>query len=97
MSRPVFVVSTLQVFKFDEEIFEPYVYNGENDMSKYYEYIYAEQQTICKKFGIQKDMIKLTEQKNLTTKMPRPVQIVTIISTKIHKSRSDITVTLRCM
>ena len=37
----------LKVSKFDEEVFEPYVYSSENVMSKLYEYIYAEQQTIC--------------------------------------------------
>ena len=31
----------LKVSKFDGEIFEPYVYSGENVMSKFYEYIYA--------------------------------------------------------
>ena len=34
-------------------------------MSKFYEYIYAEQQTICEKLGIQKDMIPLTEREKI--------------------------------
>ena len=55
----------LKVSKFDGEIFEPYVYSGENVMSKFYEYIYAEQQTICEKLNIQKDMIPLTEQEKI--------------------------------
>jgi len=44
----------LKVSRFDGEIFEPYVYSGENVMSKFYEYIYAEQQIICEKLGIQR-------------------------------------------
>ena len=35
-------------------------------MSKFYEYIYAEQQTICEKLGIQKDMVPLTEQEKIS-------------------------------
>jgi len=85
----------LKVSKFDGEIFEPYVYSGENVMSKFYEYTYAEQQKICEKLDIQKDMIPLTEQEKSITKMPRPVQIVRKISTKIREKRWDITVTPR--
>ena len=56
-------------------------------MSKFYEYTYAEQQKICEKLDIQKDMIPLTEQEKSITKMPRPVQIVRKISTKIREKR----------
>ena len=55
----------LKVSKFDGEFFEPYVYSGENVMSKFYEYIYAEQQIICEKLGIQKDMLPLTEREKI--------------------------------
>jgi len=77
----------LKVSKFDGEFFEPYVYSGENVMSKFYEYIYAEQQIICEKFGIQKDMIPLTEREKSITKTPRSVQIARTISINIRESR----------
>jgi len=57
--------SCLKVSKFDEEIFKPYVYSGKNVMTKFYEYIYAKQQTICEKLGIQKDMMVLTEREKI--------------------------------
>jgi len=55
----------LKVSKFHGEIFELYVYSGENVMSKFYQYIYAEQQIICEKLGIHKDMTPLTEREKI--------------------------------
>ena len=52
----------LKVSKVDDEIFEPFIYSGPNVMSKFYEHVYREQETICAKLDLQKDMIPLTDR-----------------------------------
>ena len=55
----------LKVSKFDNEIFEPYVYSGPDVISKFYEHVYAEQTKICKKLNVQMDMLPLSEQEKI--------------------------------
>ena len=52
----------LKVSKFNDEIFEPYVYSGPDVVSKFYEHIYREQETICTKLNVQMDMSSLTDE-----------------------------------
>ena len=52
----------LKVLKFDDEIFEPYVYSGPDVMAKFYEHICREQEVICTKLNVQMDMSSLTDQ-----------------------------------
>ena len=52
----------LKVSKFDDEMFEPYVYSGPDTVSKFYEHIYREQETICTKLNVQMDMSSLTDE-----------------------------------
>ena len=47
----------LKVSKCNDEIFPQYVYSGPDVMSHFYQHIYSEQETICKKLGIDKDML----------------------------------------
>ena len=51
----------LKVSKFDEEIFEPYIYSGTDVVSKFYEHIFREQETICSRLSIQMHMSPLTD------------------------------------
>ena len=52
----------LKVSVFDNEIFEPYTYSGPDVLEKFYEYIYSEQEIICKRLEIQKNMDPLTNE-----------------------------------
>jgi len=53
----------LKVSKFNNEIFEPYVYSGPDVILKFYEHVYAEQTKICKKkLNLQMNMLPLSEQ-----------------------------------
>jgi len=52
----------LKVSKFDDEIFEPYVYSGPDVVSKFYEHIYREQEVICAKLNVQMNMTPLTDE-----------------------------------
>ena len=51
----------LKVSKFDDEIFEPYIYSGTDVVSKFYEHIFREQETICSRLSIQMHMSPLTD------------------------------------
>jgi len=52
----------VKVSIFDNEILETYTYSGPDVLEKFYEYIYAEQEIICKKLEIQKNMDPLTNE-----------------------------------
>ena len=52
----------LKVSKFDDELFEPYVYSGPDVMTKFYEHVYREQEIIYTKLNIQKDMSPMTDR-----------------------------------
>ena len=52
----------LKVSNVDNEIFPPYIYSGEDVMSKFYDHIFKEQQTICRKLNKQIPMSPLTRQ-----------------------------------
>jgi len=51
----------LKVSKFDNEIFPQHVDSEPDVMSHFYQHIYSEQETICEKLGIDKDMLRLTD------------------------------------
>jgi len=51
----------VRVSRVDDEIFEPYLYSGPDVVTEFYRHIYAEQEAICKKLSIEKDMTPLTD------------------------------------
>ena len=57
-----FGICRLKVSVYEDEIFEPYPYSGPDVISKFYEHIYTEQENICAKLKIKKDMLPRTDE-----------------------------------
>ena len=81
----------LKVSKFDDEIFPPYVYSGPDVMSHFYKHIYSEQETICEKLGIDKDMLPLTDGEKAEYQNSTTCPIAKTPSTKVgEKSKTPL-------
>ena len=50
-----------RVSRVDDETFEPYLYSGPDVLTEFYRHVYAEQEAICKKLNVEKDMTSLTD------------------------------------
>jgi len=51
----------VRVSRIDDETFEPFLYSGPEVITEFYRHIYGEQEAICKKLNIEKEMMPLTD------------------------------------